>query len=110
MKTLPHLLYSAAQTRELDRLLIEQCDIPGITLMEQAGAAAFELLQQRWPEAQQVAVFCGAGNNGGDGFVVARLAQRAGVSVTLYLLSDPARLSAGGMDLSRPKKVEGLNS
>ena len=93
MKNLPHHLYSAAQTRELDRLLIEQTQTPGIVLMERAGSAAFELLRQRWPEAQRLAVFCGGGNNGGDGFVVARLAQRAGLAVTLYLLADPARLS-----------------
>lgn len=89
MNILPHLLYSAEQTRALDRIAIEEHGIPGIVLMERAGAAAFGVLQRRWPAARKIAVLCGAGNNGGDGFVVARLAQQAGLSVTLVLMADP---------------------
>ena len=60
--------------------------------MKRAGEAAFELLMARWPKAQNIAVLCGGGNNGGDGFVVARLAQQAGLSVTLTLLHRPDTL------------------
>ncbi len=92
MNPLPHTLYSVEQTRALDRLAIEQYAIPGIVLMERAGEAAFELLMAKWPEAQRIVVLCGGGNNGGDGFVVARLAQQAGLAVTLSLLHHPDSL------------------
>lgn len=78
---LPHALYRAAAVRELDRIAIEVHDIPGATLMERAGTAAYRLLRETWPNAEVLAVFCGGGNNGGDGFVVARLAQADGLQV-----------------------------
>ena len=56
MKPLPHDLYRADQVRELDRLAIEAFGIPGITLMRRAGAAAFDVLRQRWPQVRRVAV------------------------------------------------------
>ncbi len=84
---LPSQLYRAEDVRELDRITIETFHTPGLTLMERAGEAAFELLRARWPEANNIAVVCGSGNNGGDGFVVARLALAAGLSVTVTLLA-----------------------
>lgn len=92
MQTLPHDLYRAAQVRELDRLAIEQCGIAGGALMARAGRAAFELLRRRWPKALRIGVVCGIGNNGGDGFVVARLAREAGLEVALYQVGEAARL------------------
>jgi NAD(P)H-hydrate epimerase len=89
---LPARLYLAEQVRALDRCAIEQYGIPGLTLMERAGAAAFELLRARWPEARSITVLCGTGNNGGDGFVVARLARQAGLTVRLLQLGDSAKL------------------
>jgi NAD(P)H-hydrate epimerase len=86
-------LYTAAHTRELDRVAIEECGIPGIRLMSRAGRAAFELVQATWPEACPLVVFCGTGNNGGDGFVVAALAQDRGVPVTVYQVGDDAKIS-----------------
>jgi NAD(P)H-hydrate epimerase len=91
-ENLPKQLYRAEQVRALDRAAIELFNIPGIQLMENAGAAAFKALRQRWPRAHHIAVFCGAGNNGGDGFVIARLAQEHGLTVTVYLLADASRL------------------
>jgi NAD(P)H-hydrate epimerase len=85
-------LYRAAGARALDRAAIEGHGIPGIELMERAGSAAFGALRRRWPAARRVMVLSGPGNNGGDGFVVARLASEAGLSPTLYLLGDPARV------------------
>jgi len=81
MREFPLELYRAAQVRELDRIAIEDRGIPGYTLMSRAGAAAFDLLRQRWPDARRIVVVCGGGNNGGDGYVVARLARKAGLDV-----------------------------
>ncbi len=92
MSELPIELYRAAQVRELDRIAIEERGIPGYTLMSRAGEAAFALLRQRWPHVHQVAVVCGGGNNGGDGYVIARLLRQAGLKVRLLTLADPSTL------------------
>ncbi|VAW86258.1 NAD(P)H-hydrate epimerase / ADP-dependent (S)-NAD(P)H-hydrate dehydratase [hydrothermal vent metagenome] len=88
MSLLPHTLYRAAAVRELERIAIEAFSIPGIELMTRAGEAAFAALSSRWPQARRIAVICGGGNNGGDGFVIARLAQVAGLEVSVALLVD----------------------
>ncbi len=75
---LPQALYYAEQIRQLDEIAITQEGIPGATLMCRAGQATFALLRQRYPRARAIPVVCGVGNNGGDGYVVARLAQEAG--------------------------------
>ncbi len=94
---LPHALYRAEQVRSLDRTAINDHGIAGMTLMERAGAAAFQLLRKRWPQAQDITVVCGAGNNGGDGFVVARLARAAGMDVQLLQLGNPEKLQGDAL-------------
>ncbi|MGD2136842.1 MAG: NAD(P)H-hydrate dehydratase [Gammaproteobacteria bacterium] len=79
-------LFTAAQVRELDRIAIEESGIPGYTLMSRAGEAAWQLVNSQWHAAQSMTVFCGAGNNGGDGFVVARQALKAGWKVQVLQL------------------------
>jgi NAD(P)H-hydrate epimerase len=91
-KSLPRDLYSVAQTRELDRITIQQYGIAGIELMRRAGYALFDRLLQYWPETTDVTVFCGAGNNAGDGYIVARLALAAGMVARLFTLVDPEYL------------------
>lgn len=85
-------LYTAERVRELDRRAIEDHGIRGYDLMVRAGLAAFRLLRLRWPRARRIAVYCGGGNNGGDGLVVAWLARDAGFTVDLGLAGDPERL------------------
>ena len=92
MDPLPVEVYSAASVRAMDRRAIEEGGIPGYTLMQRAGDAAFEALRRHWPEARAIAVLCGAGNNAGDGFVVARLARAAGLDVRVVAVSDPKEL------------------
>lgn len=90
---LPHALYRAAQVRAFDRTAIEVHGIPGIELMERAGAAAYDLLRKHWPGHRDLTVLAGAGNNGGDGYVVARLAHQEGLRVQVLQLADPGRLT-----------------
>jgi hydroxyethylthiazole kinase-like uncharacterized protein yjeF len=92
MNTLPRNVYSAEQVRAMDRYAIEQLGIAGYTLMTRAGEAALDLLGESWPAARRLLVLCGAGNNGGDGYVLARLARAAGLSVSTAALSEPASL------------------
>jgi hydroxyethylthiazole kinase-like uncharacterized protein yjeF len=89
----PWPLYRAAQVRELDRLAIGEAGIPGYTLMNRAAAAAWEVLRTHWPEARMLRVLCGTGNNGGDGYVLARLARAAGCAVEVLQLGDAGRIA-----------------
>ncbi|MDB5988145.1 MAG: NAD(P)H-hydrate dehydratase [Nevskia sp.] len=75
----PRPLYLAAAVRELDRRAIADGGIPGYTLMCRAAAVAWQTLLKRWPDVRRVIVVCGPGNNGGDGYEVARLAHAQGI-------------------------------
>jgi hydroxyethylthiazole kinase-like uncharacterized protein yjeF len=92
MDPLPERLYAPAQVRELDRRAIEDHGIPGYTLMTRAGEFAYATIRERWGDRRLVAV-CGAGNNAGDGYVIARLALAAGVAAEVIYLIEPDRLS-----------------
>ncbi|WP_457670044.1 NAD(P)H-hydrate dehydratase [Thiolapillus sp.] len=94
---LPTALYLAQQLREMDRLAIEVHGIPGDELMQRAGQAAFALLRHRWPRARKILVLAGTGNNGGDGFVVARLALRAGLQVQVLQLGERQRIAGDAL-------------
>lgn len=97
MSNYQYVLYRAAQVREMDRYAIEQLGISGTVLMERAGAAAFALLRQHWPVAARLAVVCGTGNNGGDGYVLARLAVEAGLKVTVLQVGDNNHLQGDAL-------------
>ena len=88
--SLPLALYRAESVRALDREAIEGAEIGGLTLMNRAGAAAFEVLRIRWPAASRILVLCGPGNNGGDGYVLAREARRAGLTAAIEQVGDTA--------------------
>ena len=84
------------QIREIDRRAIEEYGIAGIVLMENAGRNAAELIRANLKEADQpvaVCILCGRGNNGGDGFVIARHLANAAWNVEIILLADPAKLA-----------------
>ncbi|MGB5337416.1 MAG: NAD(P)H-hydrate dehydratase [Woeseiaceae bacterium] len=93
MQTLPVNVYSVASVREFDRTAIEDLGIPGYTLMTRAGAAALAAGKRAFPHARRWQVICGAGNNAGDGYVVARLAGQEGLAVSVLSLVDPSILS-----------------
>ena len=79
--------------REIDRQTYTALGISEYALMCQAGEAAFQLLVSQWPEARRILVLCGTGNNGGDGWVLARLADKAGLECRVAVFGDPARIA-----------------
>lgn len=89
---LPVSLYSAAQVRALDAHAIRDLGVPGYTLMKRAGESALRFLRTRWPTCHRIAIVCGGGNNGGDGYVLARFAQAAGLRVAALAAVPPESL------------------
>lgn len=82
------------QVREVDRRAIEDFGIPGVVLMENAGKNAARIILDALPKkGGSVAIVCGRGNNGGDGFVIARHLANAGVGVDLFLACDLSQLT-----------------
>jgi ADP-dependent NAD(P)H-hydrate dehydratase / NAD(P)H-hydrate epimerase len=79
--------------RDLDRRAIHELGIPGYELMTRAGHATLNALRARWPATSSLSVLCGPGNNGGDGYVVARVARAQGLRVHVVALGDPSQLS-----------------
>ena len=87
-------LLTASEMRELDRRAIEAVGIPSLVLMENAGRATYQILRREFPDLQEeVAVVAGRGNNGGDGFVVARYLANAGMPVTVFLLGSRTQVA-----------------
>lgn len=81
-------IYQVSQIREIEKLSQERYGISGHLLMQRAGKAAFDFLHRRWPQAHKIVVFCGAGNNGGDGYVLALNAQERGLDVSVLQVGD----------------------
>ncbi|MGF1548512.1 MAG: NAD(P)H-hydrate dehydratase [Thiotrichales bacterium] len=92
MQPLSRRLYTAAQIRAIEGDAIQQRGIPGYALMQRAGQAVTAALMPLLEGDALVRVLCGAGNNGGDGYVVARLLRQAGHRVAVVSLADPALL------------------
>jgi ADP-dependent NAD(P)H-hydrate dehydratase / NAD(P)H-hydrate epimerase len=92
MSTLPVAVHTAAQVRALDRHASEDLQIPSYTLMTRAGEAALGALRSCWPSVQRIAIVCGPGNNGGDGYVLARLAREQRLEVVAIGLNEPGTL------------------
>ena len=88
---LPDALYSAAQVRDLDARLIA-AGTPGFELMQRAAHATWRATRRRWPEASELTVLAGHGNNAGDGYLVASLAHKTGWQVRVLAVGDPAAL------------------
>ena len=84
-----HELLTPEEMAEADRLAIEAGPFDGMGLMRRAGAAAAAVVLERYPAAARVHVLCGPGNNGGDGYVVARLLHESGVAVSVWADGPP---------------------
>ncbi|MFO1176266.1 MAG: NAD(P)H-hydrate dehydratase [Paracoccaceae bacterium] len=91
-------LLTAAQMRAIEQAAIASGEVTGLELMERAGRGVVEAIFEEWPELKagsfRAVVLCGPGNNGGDGFVVARLLKDWGWEVEVFLYGDPEKLPA----------------
>lgn len=85
-------IVSASEMREIDRVTSKDFGVPSMTLMENAGSAVARFILSEYPQAKSIGVICGKGNNGGDGFVVARRMIEAKRDVRTLLLCDPKEL------------------
>ncbi|MGD0930098.1 MAG: NAD(P)H-hydrate dehydratase [Candidatus Korobacteraceae bacterium] len=88
---------TAEEMRNIDRATTERFGVPSLTLMENAGGAVARFILQHYPQANRIAVICGKGNNGGDGFVVARKLHRAGRVVEVLLLGSRTELKGDAL-------------
>src|ERR1700721_2336991 len=94
------MFLSRAEVRAIDRRAIEEYGVPGVVLMENAGRGAAEVLRALGI-AGRVVICCGKGNNGGDGFVIARHLDNQRVPVHVWLFARPAELT-GDAGLNYP--------
>lgn len=89
---MPAEIYSVSSVRNIDQAAINDAGISGYTLMTRAGKAAVDVARQAYPDARRWQIICGAGNNGGDGYVVARIAAEHGIAVSVVAISSPENL------------------
>ncbi len=91
-------LLTAAQMRAIEAAAISAGKVTGLELMERAGRGVVEAIFEEWPAlratSHRAVVLCGPGNNGGDGFVVARLLKEWGWEVEVFLFGEPERMPA----------------
>ena len=93
MQNLPDELYSVNSIVQLEQIAINQYGIPAYELMKRAGEAVFNVVLTNYSQHKKIIVVCGAGNNAGDGYVVAKLAKQADFDVRVFSLIDPAVLT-----------------
>jgi NAD(P)H-hydrate epimerase len=104
---LPDALYGAAQVRELDARLIA-AGTTGFELMQRAAHATWRALVRQWPSTTELTVLAGHGNNAGDGYLVATMAQRAGWQVRVLAVGDPQRLQGDAAQAHAEALAEGV--
>lgn len=111
-------IVSVAEMREIDRATSERFGMPSLALMENAGRAVARFALSNYPAAQRIVIFCGKGNNGGDGLVAARLLHEHGKKISIFLLADPAdlrgdaqsmfaKLPMPAMQIHSPEELQG---
>ncbi|MGA2510240.1 MAG: NAD(P)H-hydrate dehydratase [Candidatus Acidiferrales bacterium] len=103
-------ILTAAEMRDVDRLTTERYGVPSLTLMENAGKSVADFIASRFPDFKRrpILVLCGKGNNGGDGFVVARHLRKLGAKPVVHLFGDPGEVKGdAATNLRRWKKASG---
>lgn len=101
-------LYTASEVYTLDAAAIAG-GIPSIQLMKRAGRAAFDLLVERFPAPELISIYCGAGKNGGDGYVLAALAAQRLLPVQVIQLTAPEKLTGEALQAYEFALQEGVN-
>ena len=106
------ILMTRAQVRGFDAWAINTAGVPGSVLMENAGRSCAELIRQTLTEKKgnTVCIFCGTGNNGGDGFVIARHLSNAGIETVTVICGDPAKIKGDALINYRILKKIGLKT
>ena len=94
------ILVTAGEMQQMDRQTIESHGVPGLELMEKAGKGATRVLLAQFVDGlnTSVGIICGKGNNGGDGFVIARHLADHDIDVTVYLLAQRASVKGDAAD------------
>ncbi len=105
-------IVSSEEMRAIDRATSERFGVPSLALMENAGAAVADFVSSHYASAKHITVFCGKGNNGGDGFIAARKLHEGGSTVDVILLADPADVKgdAAAMFAKLPVKAISIRS
>lgn len=101
----PRRLYTAEQSRAVDRQAIDAHGLPGSLLMARAARAAFDVLLTQQPQTESLQLLCGTGNNGGDGFLLAMLAQGRGIASKVLLLDGEPRSADATAALARARSA-----
>ena len=94
-------LATVAEMRKLDKLAIQEAKIPSTTLMTRAAAHLAELAKEVMGENRRALIFCGSGNNGGDGIATALALKKSGYTAQTYLVTDRAKLSTDAQEMVR---------
>lgn len=106
--SLPEELYSAEAVGAIDRYVIDQQGVDGFELMQAAAASAFRRLVRNWPEPSALLILCGAGNNGGDGYLIAANAKRHGIDVHCVAVAPTEKLKDDARRAWQKAKADGV--
>jgi len=104
--SLPHSLYRAQQIKDFEELAAEQVGTSLYGLMNRAGQACYEVFKSHFPDAKNVLVFTGEGNNGGDGYIFAAIAKESGLAVQLCQVGDAGELTGDVAEARNAWRVE----
>lgn len=111
-------VFNGDQCRALEHIFIEEHGVPGIRLMHRAGRFVYETLLRHWPNTSKITIFCGNGNNAGDGYIVAGFAHDRGLLAQVIQIGDLNRLKGDakrayewmrqrGVDTQPPGEIQG---
>ncbi len=106
---LPTQLYTNAQIREIESYVKLHNIFTEYEMMFNAGSAAWQALHEHWPLAKKIFVFCGKGNNGGDGYVLAQLAKEAGCEVQVFALTTPDHMRGPAKEAAQKALKKGVS-
>ncbi len=103
-------LFSAEQIRNGDKFTIKNEGISSVNLMERAADSCTRWILKNYPESENFYIFCGNGNNGGDGFAIARMLYQKGKNVSVFISSLESKFSEdASVNLSRIKEISGIS-